>query len=133
MFRIKYSREAVLKILYVSDVLDLDSMSAEDLLDNHTNFFKSLNEKEREFILNVVGKVLDDQEAIDILISDNLIGWKLERLNPVDRCLLRMGVAESHFNDQKAIIIDDVIRIAKKYGSEESYKIINAILDKVIP
>lgn len=132
MFRIKYSREAVLKILYTSDLLDLKDLSAEALLDDHSTFFRNLNEKEREFILNVVGKVLNDQEAIDKLISDNLIGWKLERLMPVDRCLLRMGVAESYFNDQKAIIIDDVIRIAKKYGGEDSYKIINAILDKVI-
>lgn len=132
MFRIKYSREAVLKILYVADVLDLKEFSARDLLDNHTNFFKSLNEKEHEFIINIVGKVLSDKEAIDELIAKNLIGWKLERLMPVDRSLLRMGVAESYFNDQKAIIIDDVIRIAKKYGGEDSYKIINAILDKVI-
>lgn len=132
MFRIKYSREAVLKILYVADVLDLKELSAQDLLDNHTNFFKSLNEKEHEFIINIVGKVLSDKEAIDELIAKNLIGWKLERLMPVDRSLLRMGVAESYFNDQKAIIIDDVIRIAKKYGGEDSYKIINAILDKVI-
>ena len=44
-----------------------------------------------------------------------------------------MGMGEAYFNDQKAIIIDDVVRIAKKYGDKESYKIINAILDKVIP
>lgn len=66
------------------------------------------------------------------MIADNLIGWKLERLMAVDRNLLRMGIAESYINDQKAIIIDDVVRIAKKYGGEESYKIINAVLDKVL-
>jgi transcription termination factor NusB len=44
-----------------------------------------------------------------------------------------MGIAESHFNDQKAVIIDDIIRIAQKYGDQDDYKFINAILDKVIP
>ena len=66
------------------------------------------------------------------MIAQNLIGWKLERLMLIDRNLLRMGIAESYFNDQKAIIIDDVVRMAKKYGGEESFKIINAILDRVL-
>jgi N utilization substance protein B len=77
-------------------------------------------------------KILENKEKIDQLIKQNLIGWKLERLMAVDRNLLRMGIAESYFSPQKAVIIDDIVRIAKKYGGEESYKIINALLDKVI-
>ena len=133
MFRIKYSREAVLKLLYQVDIMRLDNQfTAEQLLRNNRNFFKGIYQSERDFILKIVQKVLDEKDKIDKLISENLIGWKLDRLMPVDRTLLRMGVAESYFNNQKAIIIDDVIRIAKKYGGEDSYKIINAILDKVI-
>ena len=56
----------------------------------------------------------------------------MKRLITVDRNLLRMGIAESYFNKEKAIIIDDIIRIAKKYSEKDSFKIINAILDKVI-
>ncbi len=44
-----------------------------------------------------------------------------------------MGIAEASFNSEKPIIIDDVLRIAKKYSDADSYKLINAILDKVIP
>jgi transcription antitermination factor NusB len=132
MFRIKYSREAVLKLLYVADVLNLKDIHALQLLHDNSCFFKGLNDKEKDFITQIINKVLKEKNSIDRSIAENLIGWKLERLMPVDRSLLRMGVAEAFFNDQKAIIIDDIIRIAKKYGSEESYKIINAILDKVI-
>jgi N utilization substance protein B len=133
MFRIKYSREAVLKLLYQVDIMSLDNQfTAEQLLKNNKNFFKGITRLEKNFILKVVQKVLDEMDKIDQLLSENLIGWKLERLMPVDRTLLRMGVAESYFNTQKAILIDDVVRIAKKYGGEDSYKIINAILDKVI-
>lgn len=133
MFRIKYSREAVLKLLYQVDIMCLDNQfTAEQLLRSNRNFFKGITRLERNFILKIVQKVLDEKDKIDQLISENLIGWKLDRLMPVDRTLLRMGVAESYFNTQKAILIDDVVRIAKKYGGEDSYKIINAILDKVI-
>lgn len=109
-----------------------NQVTAEQLLKNNKNFFIGITRLEKDFILKIVQKVLDEKDKIDRLISENLIGWKLDRLMPVDRSLLRMGVAESYFNTQKAILIDDVVRIAKKYGGEDSYKIINAILDKVI-
>lgn len=109
-----------------------NQVTAEQLLRNNKNFFIGITRLEKNFILKIVQKVLDEKDKIDRLISENLIGWKLDRLMPVDRSLLRMGVAESYFNTQKAILIDDVVRIAKKYGGEDSYKIINAILDKVI-
>lgn len=132
MFRVKYCREIVLKLLYQVDVLGLHEEKVEELLEKNKNFFKDLTEKDIEFIVKIMNQIQAGKATTDKLISKNLIGWKLDRLLPVDRSLIRMGIAEAQFNDQKAIIIDDIIRIAKKYGSEESYKIINAILDKVI-
>jgi N utilization substance protein B len=134
MFRIKYSREAVLKLLYQVDVLGLDlkTQIPHQLLQDNLNFFRGLNKAEKEFILNILTKVIEEKDTIDDMISKNLIGWKLERLMPVERSLLRMGIAESYFNKPKAIFIDDIVRVAKKYGTDDSYKIINAILDKVI-
>ncbi|MCK4760878.1 MAG: transcription antitermination factor NusB [Candidatus Aminicenantes bacterium] len=132
MFRIKYSREVILKLLFQIDMMGLNGKKIEEILEENDNFFTNINEKEKEFITGVIDKVLDQKEKIDEIIAKNLIGWKLERLLSVDRSLLRMGIAEAQSSTQKAVIIDDIIRIAKKYGSEESYKIINAILDKVI-
>ncbi len=132
MFRIKYCREVALKMLYQLDVLHADEENRQRILQDNLAFFKGLNDRERKFVTDVVDKVHDEKEKIDNLITENLIGWKLERLMLIDRNLLRMGIAESHFTHQKAIIIDDVVRIAKKYGGEDSYKIINAILDRVL-
>jgi N utilization substance protein B len=121
-----------MRLLYLADVIGLEDRSPEELLQHNIVFFRGLNKIEKDFIFKITNKVLKEKEMIDQLISQHLIGWKLERLMSVERNLLRMGVGESYFNDQKAIIIDDVIRIAKKYGGEDSYKIINAVLDKVI-
>jgi N utilization substance protein B len=131
MFRIKYSREVVLKLLYQVDLLSLDE-TPEEIIEQNSSFFRGLNEPELQFIKRMISQLTEKREYIDDLISKNLIGWKLQRLNPVDRTLLRMGIAESYFNTEKAIIIDDIVRIAKKYGEEDSFKIINAILDKVL-
>ncbi len=131
MFRIKFSREIILKILYQIDVLKIQENDIHDIIQNNFDFFKDLNIKEKGFIKEVISEYYKKKENIDNLISENLIGWKLSRLTTIDRNLLRMGIAES-YNNKKAIIIDDIVRIAKKYGGEDSYKIINAILDKVI-
>ncbi len=131
MFRIKFSREVILKILYQIDVLNIQENDIHDIIQNNFDFFKALNIEEKEFIKEVISEYYKKKENIDNLISESLIGWKLSRLTPIDRNLLRMGIAES-YNNKKAIIIDDIVRIAKKYGGEDSYKIINAILDKVI-
>ncbi len=131
MFRIKFSREVILKILYQIDVLNIKKSDINDIIQNNLDFFKALNINEKEFIKEIINDYYKKKDSIDNLISENLIGWKLNRLTPIDRNLLRMGIAES-YNNKKAIIIDDIVRIAKKYGGEDSYKIINAILDKVI-
>jgi N utilization substance protein B len=91
-----------------------------------------VNPDEEKFIRRMVQIVLDEKGRIDALITANLIDWKLNRLAPIDRNLMRMGIAEATFNAEKPIIIDDLIRIAKKYSDADSYKLINAILDKVI-
>jgi len=109
-----------------------EKLESDYMLETGKPFYKELTEAESKFVKETIDTLQNNKEKIDGQISKNLIGWKLERLTPVDRNLLRMGISESYNNDQKAIIIDDIIRIAKKYGEEDSYKIINAVLDKVL-
>jgi len=132
MFRIKYSREIVLKILYQLDALKCDAAQSGPVIEEYFTSFRSVNPEEEKFIRRLVQTVMEQKPEIDAMISKNLIGWKLDRLALIDRNLLRMGMAEAMFNSEKPIIIDDLLRIAKKYSDADSYKLINAILDKVI-
>lgn len=133
MFRIKYSREIALKILYELDALKCDAAQAGPVIDDYFSRFRGANPDEEAFIRRLLQTVLDDRQAIDAAIAAHLVGWKIGRLALVDRNLLRLGIAEARFNSEKPIIIDDILRIAKKYSEADSYKLINAILDKVIP
>lgn len=132
MFRIKFCREIILKLLFAEDVMGSESLESDYMLDTGKPFYKELTKAETKFVKETIDTLQNNKETIDTQISKHLIGWKLKRLTPVDRNLLRMGISESYNNNQKAIIIDDIIRIAKKYGEEDSYKIINAVLDKVL-
>ena len=131
MFRIKYCREIILKLLYSADIQQEKITDCRQRLDQYRNFWKLLNPEETDYIIRIVERVFSDIDHIDRSIKDHLIGWELKRLTPVDRNLLRMGIAEMQENHEKAIIIDDIIRISKKYSEKDAYKIINAILDKV--
>ena len=57
----------------------------------------------------------------------------IEQLDPVERGLLWIGTAELQFHEDAPVrvIINEAIQLAKEFGAEESYRYINAILDKV--
>jgi N utilization substance protein B len=68
------------------------------------------------------------------LISENLSdNWKIERINKVALAILRIAIYELKFQPDSVakIVIDEAVNIAKQFGADDSYKFINAILDKL--
>lgn len=59
-------------------------------------------------------------------------GWRFERLDLVEQAILFMAISELVYEiDDRAIIINEAVEIAKRYGGDESYKLINGLLDNV--
>ena len=71
---------------------------------------------------------------LDILIQRNLTNWNLSRLSAIDRNILRLGVAEILYVDDvpPKVSIREAIRLAETYGTEESPRFINGVLDAVM-
>ena len=56
----------------------------------------------------------------------------LSGLDPIERNILRLAVYELLNNDlDKPIVINESIRLAKKYGAAQGYKYVNALIDKI--
>ncbi|AFM01242.1 MULTISPECIES: transcription antitermination factor NusB [Desulfitobacterium] len=74
------------------------------------------------------------KEVIDENLEKLSEGWSLSRMANVDRNLLRLASYEILFREDipGRVTINEAIEIAKRYGSEESGKFINGILDKVV-
>jgi len=72
-------------------------------------------------------------EVLDRLITGTSANWRIERMPVVDRNVLRMAVFElmQKQDTPAAVVIDEAIEIAKKFGSEKSGTFINGILDAV--
>ena len=70
--------------------------------------------------------------AIDPLIADRAEHWRLPRMAAIDRLILRMAVYELlHLPTPPAVVINEAIELAKKFGSDESARFINGVLDAI--
>ncbi|MCP4661621.1 MAG: transcription antitermination factor NusB [bacterium] len=74
------------------------------------------------------------EEAIDALIRRFAENWRLERMPPIDRNILRLAIYEMLYEENvpKVVIVDEAIELAKKFGSEHSGRFVNGLLDGVL-
>jgi transcription antitermination protein NusB len=72
-----------------------------------------------------------NRDEFALLIESNLVNWELERLSKVEQAILLLGITEIKSQIvEKPIVINEAITLAKAYCDEDSYKFINATLDK---
>jgi len=71
--------------------------------------------------------------VIDSTIEKHLENWELKRLNKVDLAILRMSVYTLMFQTDihPSIVIDEAIDIAKEFGTDDSYRFVNGVLDSI--
>ena len=90
--------------------------------------------EERTFASLIITGTIEHISEIDELIKNHLSeNWTLERINKVSLAILRTSIFEMKFQNgsQPKIVIDEAVNIAREYGLEDSYKFINAVLDKI--
>lgn len=73
-------------------------------------------------------------EEIDERIRRHAENWRLERMPVIDRSILRLAIYEMLYESSvpKVVIVDEAIELAKKFGSENSGRFVNGLLDGVL-
>ena len=82
----------------------------------------------------LVKGTVENIEEIDGLIKSHLASnWSMDRINKVSLSVMRMSVYSLLYqkDTHASIVIDEAVGIAKEYGAEDSFKFINAVLDKI--
>ncbi|MEI6712667.1 MAG: transcription antitermination factor NusB [Verrucomicrobiota bacterium] len=89
--------------------------------------------KAKTFAEQLVHGVLSHRATIDALIVKFARNYELQRIAAVDRNILRLAVYEMMHNLEvpPVVAINEAIEIAKKFGSEESGRFVNGILDRI--
>lgn len=87
----------------------------------------------QEFTADLVRGVCEKLEEIDERISRYSANFELGRIAAVDRNILRLAIYEMLFSMEvpPVVAINEAIEIAKRFGSEDSGRFINGILDRV--
>ena len=123
------AREFAVQFLYGFEV------NPGDMEERLSDFWKAsrLSEEAKEFANSLVRGTLDHKDQIDKMISDQAINWDITRIAPVDRNVLRLAIYELAFRDDipPIVSINEAVDIAKKFGTPESGKFVNGILDQV--
>lgn len=121
---------------------DVGGVAMEDLLtlswmDDNSNNAKGkekLDESDVAYArLLISGTITHIGEVDDVIKSHLSTSWTMERLNKVTLAILRMSVYSILYQEDlhPTIIIDEAIDIAKKYGQDDAFRFINAILDAI--
>jgi N utilization substance protein B len=122
-------RESALQILFQ---LEFSPNNYEEIIEEYWKE-KKVNEKTKNYANWLVQGVISLKEKIDNIIKESSKNWRLSRMAIVDRNIIRIAVFEllSEHDVPHAVIINEAIEIAKKYGSEESGQFVNGILDTI--
>ncbi len=81
----------------------------------------------------LVGGTVENLESVDKYIRQHLKNWSFERLSRVDLAILRTSAYALVFQKDipSSVTIDEAVEIAKKYGSPESFRFVNGVLDGI--
>jgi N utilization substance protein B len=117
------SRDKVLQSLYE---IDLGGSDAKEILKD-----KEMQKRYPHFKDLLIG-VTESMPNLDNLLQQ-LMDRDLLGLDPIERNALRLAIYEMLNSDlDKPIIINESIRLTKKYGAVDGHKYVNAVLDKAL-
>ena len=86
------------------------------------------------FARELVEGVEEHREELDRLISDNAVGWSIDRIAPLERAILRVALLEMlHRPDiPDEVAIDEAVETAKTYCGADAPTFVNGILGGVM-
>lgn len=95
---------------------------------------QDMNGVDKPYFRKLLHQTLTNIEAVDFSISAYL-DRRFDELDPIEKAVLRVAVYELQFelDVPYKVVINEAIEVAKVFGSDESHKYINGVLDKIAP
>ena len=123
-------REAAVQFLFQKD---LNSESQEGPLLADFWELRPATKKIQDFASELIEGILEHRADIDARIKKYVANYELDRIAAVDRNILRVAIYEMLFcrDIPPVVSINEAIEIAKRFGSEESGRFVNGVLDRL--
>jgi N utilization substance protein B len=121
------ARARALQALYAWDLRDGESL---DRIASQVWDDLAIAPDERAFAGRIVRTIIAEGKAIDEALRDVTTNWRLERLGAVERAVLRIAAAELLRGEPPPrVAIQEAVRLAERYGSAQSARFVNGVLD----
>jgi N utilization substance protein B len=120
-------REIVFQMLYSYDLGQSSDESMVALLSNELAVTKKTVREAQERVHRIRSRMTE----IDAMITKTSHAYDFERIQTVERNILRLGIFELFFDDKipPKVAIAEALRLARKFSTKEAASFINAILD----
>jgi transcription antitermination protein NusB len=116
------ARIAAVEVLYASDVRGEDAAT----------LLAESDEEVDPYAAHLTQAIGSRKEELDAIIGAHAVGWRPDRMSPVDRNVLRVGVLELLEKDvPPAAVMDEAVEIAKLFSGEEAGRFVNGVLAAV--
>lgn len=128
------SRSIVLQTLFEWDFERRKEDEIPQIFERNIREFAS-GSNDRPFMERLLRLVLDKRRELDNVIEKAAPEWPIHKIAPVDRNILRIGLAELLFADRKEVppkvAINEAIELAKQFGGDTSGRFVNGVLGAV--
>ena len=120
------TREAVVFFVYQ---YDFRKEQIDEQITLYINDHEDLQD-DFEYFESTVKGIISNRDSLDESISKYLKNWTLDRIPKLDKAILETAVYEISSNDDipTGVAINEAVRLAKKYGTDDSYSYINGVL-----
>jgi N utilization substance protein B len=128
------ARSVVLQTLFEWDTTHADASAVSSILDRNAEEFGG-DGADRPFMETLLNGVLAKKDDLDLVIAKAAPDWPIDKIAPVDRNILRLGLFELLFADRAQVpakvAINEAIELAKTFGGESSGRFVNGVLGAV--
>lgn len=133
------AREIILKAIFAKIFLINEDKEESDnqnsLLDDLISDY-DFKEDLKKFIYDTYNGIIENVDELDSAIQMHAPSFPLDKIAKIDLCILRLGGYELLYSDKKnvpsVVAINESIELAKAYGSENSPKFVNAVLNAIM-
>lgn len=114
--------------------MEAQSNTSDELLEVFLQSNERAQKADKKYVRKGFALCRDNIEDIDRIIDKYSRDWSVGRMPKVDLSLLRLAITEIMYMKELnvAIVANEVIELAKRYGSENSGRYINGVIGKVI-
>ena len=122
------ARKAAVQALYQWD------MTKQDACDIESSFSQihDMQNIDRKYLREIMQELPKVEGELEDEIS-KFIGREFNTLDPVERAILRLGAYELSYKPDvpTRVVMNEMIELAKTFGSDHSYKFVNGVMDKL--